>query len=194
MQRKEETLFIRDMAQSKVWSSLGLTWASRPRWGFERGTLPGGQKHPSMQCSPHTSPLSEFEQVSTHGLPHSVYFMVFGHDLAVGVGKIILAKRFQTRNLKLNPRGTAEPRLMTWVLTAEAVSPPVLWSPSRMHALMRILCYSFTQAGRVRSCVTLAEILHTRFHKHIDRHQRAAAAELLTEQQLTAEGLLMKRT
>lgn len=52
------------------------------RHDFEECMLPGGQKHPSMQWSPHTSPLSVFEQVSIHGLPHSVYSMLCGHDLA----------------------------------------------------------------------------------------------------------------
>lgn len=59
---------------------------------------------------------------------------------------------------------------------------------------MRIFCYSLTQAGRVCSCVTLAEILHTCCHKHIDRHQRVAAAERLAEEQLAAEILSRKTT
>lgn len=74
------------------------------RHDFEECMLPGGQKHPSMQWSPHTSPLSVFEQVSIHGLPHSVYSMLCGHDLAGRVSKIVLGMSCMTKNKVLQSK------------------------------------------------------------------------------------------
>lgn len=69
--RKEQGIYLALLSRMSHLNFLS-TW-----------NLPGGQKHPSMQCSSHIWLLLGLLQVSVQGLSHSLYTMLKGHVLAM---------------------------------------------------------------------------------------------------------------